>query len=231
MHRGDEHIAALPEDLLRSVAVMSVDVEHGHARPVRGQSVRRDGGVVQVARAAEGRVARVVAGRPAARVRVRGARRHEIDGGQRRVDGRPRGLPGSRADQRHRVVGEVARPRPHCGRHGERQPVREPAVCEDVGNDPIGAVLAPAGRPPPTRPRRRARYSTKRASWTASSTASSCEAASTNRAPASASAERIASTRAGSSVPGVRWPIQISPPGSCRLQSSDQTTGIARVIG
>ena len=46
----------------------------------------------------------------------------------------------------------------------------------------------------------------------------------------SASAERIASMRPGSSVPGVRTPTQTSPPGSCRRQSSDQTTGIARVI-
>ena len=47
--------------------------------------------------------------------------------------------------------------------------------------------------------------------------------------PSASSAARIRSARSGSSVPGVRTPTQISPPGSCRRWRSLQTTGIARL--
>src|SRR6185437_437659 len=61
------------------------------------------------------------------------------------------------------------------------------------------------------------------------STSSSCGCAATSGAPASVSASRSTTARAGSSVPGSRSPSHTSPPGSCRRQSSLQTTGMGRV--
>ncbi len=48
-------------------------------------------------------------------------------------------------------------------------------------------------------------------------------------APAAVSASRRTSARAGTSVPGSRWPSHTSPPGSCRRQSSLHTTGTGRL--
>ena len=83
------------------------------------------------------------------------------------------------------------------------------------------------GRPPPIALHAPARCSTSSGSCTLVRASSGCGSASTKRAPCSASAARIRSARSGSSVPGVRTPTQISPPGSCRRCRSLHTTGIA----
>src|SRR6185312_8643430 len=105
-------VAALPEELLRAVAVMCVDVEHGYAVEAAPQSFGCQRRVVQVARATEGRAARVMAGRAAERVRMRRAGGDEIRGRQRGIDGAADRLPGARPDERHRVVGEEPGTRP-----------------------------------------------------------------------------------------------------------------------
>ncbi len=52
MDRHREHVVALEEDALRAVAVMDVDVEHGHALVLLPQALGGNGGVVQEAEAA-----------------------------------------------------------------------------------------------------------------------------------------------------------------------------------
>ena len=63
------HVAALIEDLLRAVAVVGVDVEHGDApHPGVDQRLRGDRRVVQQAEATERRTGGVMPGRAAQRV-------------------------------------------------------------------------------------------------------------------------------------------------------------------
>ena len=113
--------------------------------------------VVEVARAAVERAGDVVPGRAAACVRERLAVGDEVDGGQRDVDRGTRRLPRSRPDQRHRVVGEEARPRPHCCGRGGRAPARQRRAGEDVGDDAVGGEAgAPTTRPRPCAGTRRA---------------------------------------------------------------------------
>src|SRR5206468_4178493 len=63
VHRGGEHVGATEEELLRSVAVVRVDVDHGdRASEAREQFGGGDGRVVEVAGAAVERPGDVVAG-------------------------------------------------------------------------------------------------------------------------------------------------------------------------
>ena len=125
---------------------------------VTAQRLGRDRGVVEVAGASVGGAADVMSRRAAQRVRVRRAGRDEIDGGQRGIDGSACGLPRPGADERHRVVGEVAGARP--------QPRRAPGEPESLrGRRRTGRRGAGRDRPgcrrrsttpTPTRGRRRA---------------------------------------------------------------------------
>jgi hypothetical protein len=110
-----------------------------------------DGGVVQVAGAAVAASGGVMARRPRARVGNGLARKHEVDGVRGAVDGGACRLPGPGADERHRVVGEVAR-------HGpDRSRIPAPAqrrVCEDVRDDPALPRILRQARGLPLVPRR-----------------------------------------------------------------------------
>ena len=120
-----EHVAAAEEDLLRPVAVVGVDVDHGDRVADAGDELGGgDGRVVQVAGAAVERPRDVVARRAAAGVGERFPFGDEVDGGERDVDRGARRLPRSRADERHRVVCEESGPRPDGGgTAGSRPPV------------------------------------------------------------------------------------------------------------
>ena len=65
MDGNGEHVGAVIEDALRAVAVMDVDIEHGHAPVLAAQPLGGDGGVVQEAEAARHVGISVMAGRPA----------------------------------------------------------------------------------------------------------------------------------------------------------------------
>ena len=129
---------------------MCVDVEHGDAF-----EVERKGGagrVVEVARPAVSGAAGMVARRPRARVGDRLSSAHEVGGSEGDVNRGASGLPGSLADQRHRVVREEARLRPDGGRLDER--ASEAGVGEDVRDDAAlsGVLGQPGGLPfPPGR--------------------------------------------------------------------------------
>ncbi len=153
--RSDEHPRVLVEDRLRAVAVMRIDVDHRHrAVQPRPQPRRRSRRVVQVAGAAEARPRRVVPGRAAARVGSGLPAQHELGGGERGVDRGPGRLPGPGADQRHRVVGEVAGARGGRGRRSRRLRGHHPGVGKHVGHDPVLARVRRKARAPPLLPRR-----------------------------------------------------------------------------
>src|SRR6266516_3467121 len=128
---ADDHLAVPGEDLLRAVALMRVDVEHGDAfEPQRNGCARRG---VEVARPAVGGAAGVVARRTRAGVHDRLSSAHEVSGSERDVDRGAGGLPGALAAQRHRVVREEARLRRDRGRLDEW--TAEAGVGEDVRDD------------------------------------------------------------------------------------------------
>ncbi len=124
------------EDLLGAVAVVSVDVDNGHAAvDAVEQSPGGDRRVVEVARAAEAAAGGVVARRSGQGVGDRLTRGHQVRGGQRRVGSGPRGLPGALSDQGHRVVDELAGARGRaCGLHRLELPEHS-GVREQVGHD------------------------------------------------------------------------------------------------
>jgi len=81
------HVGAVVEDLLRAVAVVVVDVDHGDLHACRrGDVMGDDRGVVEEAVAAVVRRRRMMAGRPAQPVRGALAAEHQRRGGQRGVD-------------------------------------------------------------------------------------------------------------------------------------------------
>ena len=203
--------------------MVRVDVDHRDAAVLGPQARGSDRGVVQVARPAVGAARDVVARRAAAGVRGRGAREHEVGRRQRGVGGRARRLPRARADQRHRVEGEVAGPRPRCGRNRAASRSARDAGKRTGRRDP--GPGRPAGLPPPTPPtrprgsrgaRRRGRRAPARR-----------RAARPRRTAHPRSRARRGSRRRAPAPPrrGRRSPIQTSPPGSCSRWLSLQTTG------
>ncbi len=140
VHRRREHVAPVPEDRLRPVPVVRVDVEHGDPRDAAvAQVLRGDGRGVEIAGASVGRARDVMPRRAAARVGGRRPAEDELDRGQRGVDRRPRRDPGSRADRRHRVEG------PRAGAGGKRGGDVRLDLCEKArrGEEVAGhAVLA-----------------------------------------------------------------------------------------
>ena len=149
----------------------------------------------------------MVAGRPGARVGGGLAREHEVDRGQRAVDGGACRLPGPGADERHRVVGEVARPRPDRGRSPARAQRR---VCEDVRDDPALARVRRQARRLPLVPGRGEVRGELRGRGPASSGLVGVRLGVDD--PARPACRGWPSTRAGTSVAGVRTPTQISLP-------------------
>ena len=96
-----EHLAALPEDLLRAVAVVEVDVQDRHALGAAGeQRLGDDRGVVEEAVAADEVPSGVVPGRPAQAVgQPRAALEDAVQRRQADVDRRPRGSRGPGDDR------------------------------------------------------------------------------------------------------------------------------------
>ena len=93
VHAGVEHVAAVPEDLLRAVALVGVDVDDRDPfEPTVAQPLRRGGRVVEVARPAEERRAGMVARRANRGVRGTLAAGHEVGGVDRGVDRGARGV-------------------------------------------------------------------------------------------------------------------------------------------
>ena len=106
--RGED-VAALPEDRLRAVPVVGVEVDDRNALDAAvAQALRRDRRVVEVAGAAVGPSRHVVPGRAGARVRGRVASRARDRRPSARVDGAARRVPRARSDRGHRVEAVVA---------------------------------------------------------------------------------------------------------------------------
>jgi hypothetical protein len=111
VERHVQHVPTPPEDLLRPVPVMEVDVEDRD--PVAGGSrdrFRGDRGVVVEAVAAGHRARRMVTGRPAQAVRDRFAAHHEVHRRQRDVDGSASRASRSRDERVRRIQAPPARP-------------------------------------------------------------------------------------------------------------------------
>ena len=111
------------------------------AAPRRAQRGGGDRGVVEVAGAAEAGRRRVVAGRAAERVGQPGAVGDQPGGLDGAVDGRAGRLPGARADQRHRVVGEPA------GVGVDRRPPAGPGARRSSPASGTGTAPPAPGRP------------------------------------------------------------------------------------
>ena len=153
-------------------------------------------------------------GGPAAGVGERRAARDEIRRRQRRVRRRARRLPGTRADQRHRVEAERPRPGPGCRRHQRLEPAHQPRVREDVRDDLVlpGVIRQPCRLPVgPGRgeEREQAGIVNGLERGVVVRRRGNLVGAGLERASA-----RIASARAGSSAAGVLTPTQISADGS-----------------
>ncbi len=159
-------------------------------------------------------------GGPAARVGERCARDDEVHGGQRGVDGAARGLPGPGPDEGHRVVREVARPRPRCGRNLRLRLARPSGPgagrCRGrpgPGPDRRGDRRAPS-RPRPTRGTRRTPHRGRRAARHRRAARRRPDARPPRRAPRESHPPEPASR----SPEFARRP-RSRPPGSCSRQS------------
>ena len=153
VHAAVVDIRPVVEDRLRAVAVMRVDVEHGDALGASlAQGLRREGRVVEVARAAVAGRPGVVAGRPAQRVRGRSPRRpaRPPSGRSRRRRG---SLPSCRARPGSWCRSRTGRP----GRGWRRAYAaagRRAWPRSGRRRAPPGPGRSPPGnRPPPSRPR------------------------------------------------------------------------------
>ena len=133
MDRGEQHVAAAPEDLLRAVAVMIVDVEHRHlAGAAVAKGLGGDRGVVEEAIAAIEVAAGVMAGRPAQSEGDGIAGGDQCLAGQRDIGrGGDRG-PGAGGDRRAGVEGIVAELAVDGGRHDPPHAGRPPAQRQRV---------------------------------------------------------------------------------------------------
>ncbi len=114
MHRGEHHVVALPENPLRAVAVMAVDIQDPHppgaAQP---QPLGRQCRVVQIAMPAGPRRIGVVPRRPGQRIGVPPLR-HLISGGNRAGRRRLGRRPGFGGDRAGGVGGVPAELPGHC---------------------------------------------------------------------------------------------------------------------
>ena len=114
--------------------MVRVDVDDGDPVDAGGpQRFDGDGGVVEVARAAERIPGRMVTGRSADRVGDVCAAGDQVDRGQRRIDRRPSRRPCARADQRHGVVAVKTGPRVHRRRSETGMPSSMPVVGNTYG--------------------------------------------------------------------------------------------------
>jgi hypothetical protein len=144
VQRDELDVVALVEDLLRAVAVVVVDVEHGDLAAGRGREVvRHDRGVVEEAVAAVERVgsrgARVVG---TARTRP-GPRRARGGRGQGDVDRRPGGVVGALRERGGGLVAPPAEPGADRGRlAGGFHPLAQSRHREHVGHHVVGRPFA-----------------------------------------------------------------------------------------
>ena len=133
MDRGEQHIAALVEDVLGAVAVVVVDIEDGDfPAALVEEGLGSDGGVVQVAVTAHHVAGGMVAWRPAQGEGAVGAVGDLLLGTERNLGGAVGGLPGAGSDRRAAVEAVVAElavqvtgdhpPQGTC-RPGERQQI------------------------------------------------------------------------------------------------------------
>ena len=139
VQRGEEHVLALVEDLLRAIAMVVIDVEHGDTAARRGGVLGGDGGVVEEAVAAVQRRRGVVAWRPAQPVRHDVAIQHGVGRRQRAVDRRPCRVVGARGEGRRRLEAPPTEAGGDGGRLGPAtHPGPQPGHGEDIGHDVVG---------------------------------------------------------------------------------------------
>ncbi len=151
VHAGIEDVGAVPEDLLRAVALVGVDVDDGDPLvPGGAQSLGRRCGVVEVAGPAEEGRAGVMSRWPHRGVGGTGAVGDEVGGVHRGVDRAACGVERPLADQCHRVHGVQA----DLGADRRRAPFRhvpagERRSGEQVGHDVglTGVLEVPFGDP------------------------------------------------------------------------------------
>ena len=224
VHRHVLHIVPLVEDLLGAVAVVVVDVEHGHLGPRRrGDRVSGDAGIVEIAITPVRSRRGVVAGRPAESVGRGLAAQHQIGRGEGHVDRPPGRLVGAFDERRHRLEApEAEAGRRPAGAGAGPIPARS-AGCTTVSGM---ASVTPCSRC--TSSHAVPRKATSPGSWTASMGPTPWLAGSTRRkrSGAPASARWISSARAGSPVLRHRLASSTSSVGACRRWSGDQTAGI-----
>ena len=151
VQRHERHVVALVEDLLRAVAVVVVDVEHGDPRARRGGDVGGgDRGVVEEAVPAVQRRRGVVARRPAQPVgdaARRRARRRSRRARSRPPSGPPRTCPRSAASWSRSTTSRGGR------RRSPARPSRPSRPAARAGRTRRGRRRGPAGRragTPPT---------------------------------------------------------------------------------
>ena len=142
MDAGVDHVRPVPEDLLRAVALVGVDVDdRDPSDSAVADPLGRGGGVVEVARSAEERRSGVVPGRAHRRVGGRRAVDDEISRRDRAVHRRHCGVEGAGGDQRHRVH----RVEPRLGPDRRRAAVAAAAGGERRGREQVGHDLGLAG--------------------------------------------------------------------------------------
>ena len=134
VHAGVEDVGPLPEDLLRAVALMGVDVDNrnplitGGAQPLGG-----GGSAVEIAGTAEERRAGVVTGWPHGGIGGSRSTGDEVGGMGGGVHRAARRVERSLAEQRHRVHGVE----PEFGANRRRPPPGEMAAGERPGGEEV----------------------------------------------------------------------------------------------
>ena len=137
---GELHVGALVEDGLGAVAVVIVDVEHGHAIDDArvAQRLCGNGRVVEEAVAAKEVRAGMVARRPRERECGTLALQHARGGCQRASGARMRGFPCAGSERRAGVIREQPHARgktgrQHVGAEGADRPVRRQGIAPGIG--------------------------------------------------------------------------------------------------
>ena len=154
--RDVAHVAAAPEDLLRAVAVVVVDVQDRDPLAGRlGDGMRRDRGVVEEAVPAVHRPRRMMTGGPAQAIRSRLAAEDEVDRGQCHVHGRARGGVRARNQRGRRIEAPESGPPADVARLSdealdrlvahplEHRPVRIRVGRQERARDVLGSHLGP----------------------------------------------------------------------------------------